>query len=123
LLRHELGFDGVIFSDDLEMKAVANQYAIPEAAVKALAAGCDGVLICGGDHDQQAAALEAVVHAIEDGGLRTAAIEDALKRHQRAKERFLAAPAAARPPGARALRQILGRDEHRAIAEEMARFV
>jgi hypothetical protein len=46
-----------------------------------------------------------------------------LKRQQRAKERFLAAAVATRPPAVRALRSALGRDEHRAIADEMARFL
>jgi beta-N-acetylhexosaminidase len=122
LLRSELRFDGVILSDDLEMKAVANAYAVPDAAVLALRAGCDGVLICSGDHDTQAAALEALVHAVEEERLPMSRVEDALKRQRRAKERFLAA-AGSKPPAARALRQALGRDEHRAIAEEMARFV
>src|SRR5438876_356955 len=123
LLREELKYDGVILSDDLEMKAVANEYAVPSAAVLAVEAGCDGVLICSGDHDTQAAALESLVHAIEDERLRLTCVEDALARLQRAKERFLAAPIAARPPHGRALRAILGRDEHRAIADEMARFL
>ena len=123
LLREELKYDGVILSDDLEMKAVANEYAVPSAAVLAVEAGCDGVLICSGDHDTQAAALESLVHAIEDERLRLTRVEDALARLQRAKERFLAAPIAARPPHGRALRAILGRDEHRAIADEMARFL
>jgi beta-N-acetylhexosaminidase len=122
LLRSELGFDGVILSDDLEMKAVANAYAVPDAAVLALKAGCDGVLICSGDHDTQAAALESLVHAVEEEQLAMARVDDALKRQRRAKEQFLAA-AASKPPPGRALRQALGRDEHRAIADEMARFV
>jgi hypothetical protein len=50
-------------------------------------------------------------------------VEDALKRQQRAKERFLGTALTARPAGAKALRQVLGRDEHRAIADEMARFL
>ena len=75
------------------------------------------------DHDTQAAALESLVHAIEDERLRLTRVEDALARQQRAKERFLAAPIAPRPAHGRALRQILGRDEHRAIADEMARFL
>lgn len=122
ILREELKFDGVILSDDLEMKAIASQYAVPAAAVLAVEAGCDGVLICSGDHDTQAAALEALVHAVEDDRLRLARVDDALKRQQRAKERFLAAPVAARPLAGRALGAVLGRDEHRAVAEEMARF-
>ncbi len=122
LLREELGFEGVILSDDLEMKAIAKEYAVPESAVLAIQAGCDGVLICSGDHDTQAAALEALIHAVEDERLPMTRVEDALRRQRRAKERFLAAPVASRPPSARTLRDALGRGEHRAIADEMARF-
>jgi beta-N-acetylhexosaminidase len=122
MLRDELHFPGVILSDDLEMKAIAASYTVPDAAVRAIAAGCDGVLICSGDHDAQAAALEALVHAVEEERIPFARLEDALKRQQRAKERFLAANVAARPQAGKALRQALGRDEHQAIAGEMARF-
>jgi beta-N-acetylhexosaminidase len=122
LLRDELGYQGVILSDDLEMKAIAATYSVPDAAVRAIAAGCDGVLICSGDHDTQAAALEALVHAVEEERIPIARIDDALKRQQRAKERFLAAQVAARPKDGKALRQALGRNEHQAIAGEMARF-
>jgi beta-N-acetylhexosaminidase len=123
ILREELGFSGVILSDDLEMKAIAGQYSVPSASVMAIAAGCDGVLICSGDHDTQVAALEALVHAVEDGTLPMARVDDALARQQRAKERFLAAPAAARPRMGAALRDVLGHDTHRAVADEMARFL
>jgi len=123
ILRREIGFEGVILSDDLEMRAIAATYAVPDAAVRAIGAGCDGLLICSGDHALQAAALEAIVHAFEDERLPTARVEDALKRQMRAKERFLAVPTAARPMRGKALRQALGRDEHQAIAGEMARFV
>jgi len=123
LLRGELKYDGVILSDDLEMKAIANDYAVPSAATLAIEAGCDACLICSGDHDTQGAALESLVHAVEDDRLPLSRVEDAIARQQRAKERFLAAPVAARPWRGRALRQLLGRDEHRAIADEMARFL
>jgi beta-N-acetylhexosaminidase len=123
LLREELRFEGVILSDDLEMKAIASSYAVPAAAVLAVEAGCDGVLICGGDHDVQVSALEALIHAVEDERLRLTRVEDALKRQQRAKERFLAASVARRPLDGRRLRQVIGRDEHRAIADEMARYL
>jgi beta-N-acetylhexosaminidase len=123
LLREELNYGGVILSDDLEMKAVAQEYEVASAAVLAVQAGCDGVLICSGDHDTQAAALEALVHAVEDERLPAARMDDALARQRRAKERFLASPVAAKPPTGRALRAALGRDDHRAIAAEMARFL
>ena len=123
ILRHELRYDGVILSDDLEMKAIASSYEVPASAVMALQAGCDGVLICSGDHHTQAAALEGVIHAVEDERLPLARVEDALKRHQRAKERFLTDAVAARPLSGRQLRAAIGRDEHVAIAQEMARYL
>ena len=58
-------FQGVILSDDLEMKAIAKTYTVPDAAVEAIAAGCDGLLVCSGDVDVQAATLEALVYAVE----------------------------------------------------------
>jgi beta-N-acetylhexosaminidase len=120
MLREELGFNGVIVGDDLEMKAVARQYAVPDSAVQAIAAGCDGLLICSGNAEVQAQTLEALVHAVEDGRIPFKRVEDALARNRRAKERFLAAPVAAgRPP----LRSVLGCDEHRRVAEEMSRFL
>jgi beta-N-acetylhexosaminidase len=122
ILRHELKFPGVILSDDLEMKALANDIRVPESAVRAIQAGCDGVLICSGDHDTQAGALEALVHAVEDERLPLARVEDALARQRRAKERFLAGQAGRRPLTAQALRAAIGRDEHKAIADAMARY-
>ena len=122
LLREELRYDGVILSDDLEMKAIANQYTVPDAAVMAIDAGCDGMLICSGDHDVQSAALESLVHAVEDQRLGRVRVDDALARQRRAKERFLAA-GTARPLRGQALRAWLGRGEHQAIADEMAQFL
>jgi beta-N-acetylhexosaminidase len=120
LLREELGYQGVILSDDLEMKAIAKTHAIPDAAVQAIAAGCDGVLICSGNLDAHAAALEALVHAVEDGRLPFKRVEDALARQRRAKERFLAKPPAAPRPDR--IKRILGSDLHQRIADEMRRF-
>jgi beta-N-acetylhexosaminidase len=122
LLRGELKYDGVILSDDLEMKAIAKTYEVPEAAVLALEAGCDGVLICSVDYQRQAATLEAIVRAIEQERLSVSLVENALRRQRRAKERFLAAPLLSGPPSARNLQLSIGTDEHQAIAHEMARF-
>jgi beta-N-acetylhexosaminidase len=124
LLKRKLGFGGLVLSDDLDMKAISARYGVPEATVAAIAAGCDAVLMCGAPQEPQAAALEAVIHAVEQGSLPLARVEDALSRHRRVKERFLRAqaPARARPLEGRALRDVLGRDEHQAVAAEMARF-
>ena len=121
ILRDELGYRGVILSDDLEMKAIARAYEIPEAAVQAVAAGCDALLVCSGDAGVQAATLEALVHAVEDGRIAYSRIEDALKRLRHAKERFLAAPVGT--GRAQRLQHVLGCDAHQRIAEEMSRFL
>jgi len=121
VLRDELGYRGVILSDDLEMKAIAQSYEVPEAAVQAVMAGCDALLVCSGEADVQAATLEALVHAVEDGRIAYKRIEDALTRLRRAKERFLAAPVGTgRAPR---LQQVLGCDAHQRIAEEMSRYL
>lgn len=120
LLKQKMGYDGLVLSDDLEMKAISGRYGIPEATVKAIAAGCDAVLMCGEDQDTQARALEAVIRAVEDGTIPFTRAEDALARHRRVKERFLTRRPA--PLSGAALRTVLGRDEHQAIAAEMSRF-
>lgn len=46
LLRGELGYEGCVISDDLEMKAIADHYGSGEAGVRAIDAGCDLLLVC-----------------------------------------------------------------------------
>ncbi|HEY8375106.1 MAG TPA: beta-N-acetylhexosaminidase [Nannocystis sp.] len=46
LLREEIGFDGVVFSDDLEMKAVADHFTPEQRVHWSLEAGCDALLVC-----------------------------------------------------------------------------
>jgi len=121
-LKDALAYGGVVVTDDLEMGAIKSRYSTAEATIGALAAGCDIALLCGTAADPQVAALEAVVHAVEDGTLPLTRVEDALARHRRAKERFLA-PTRLRPLEGRALRALLGRDEHQAVAADMARFL
>lgn len=55
LLRRDVGFEGVLFSDDLEMRAVADHYPVEDAAVWAVEAGCDVILICRSEEAQERA--------------------------------------------------------------------
>jgi len=118
-LRGELGYGGLVVSDDLGMKAISRRHGLGAAAVGAVAAGCDLVLLCNSTPDEQAGALEALVRALEDGTLRPAAVDASVARQQAAKARFLG-PAADRapvPPVA-----VVGCEAHQAIAREMEAF-
>jgi beta-N-acetylhexosaminidase len=119
-LKRELGFGGLVLSDDLDMRAITNQFQAGDAAVRALAAGCDAFLICGPDPARPLEALEAVIRAVEEERLPLTRVEDALARHRRVKARFLSADPA--PLRARDLHTVLGRAEHRAVADAMARY-
>lgn len=115
LLKQHLGFSGVVFSDDLGMKAVSATTPLPEATVATLQAGCDAALLCNSTTGEQWLAIEAVIRAAESGQLTSPRIDDALARQRRVKERF--ASIAPRPmvPLDR-----VGGAEHLAIAREMA---
>ena len=97
LLRGELGFAGVVVSDALDMVGASGEIGIPEAAVRAIAAGCD--LLCIGTEntgeqlDAIALALDA---AVEDGRLDATRLADAGDRNV-ALARSLAA-ATSEPP-------------------------
>jgi beta-N-acetylhexosaminidase len=88
LLREELGFDGVIITDCLEMDAIAAGIGIEQGAVQALKAGADLVLI---SHRaaRQCAGVEAALAAVRAGTLSTAEIAQAAERVLRLKQRFL----------------------------------
>lgn len=118
VLKTQLGFKGIVISDDLAMKAISATWEPGESMVAALAAGCDAVLLCDPKPDEQAAALEAVIHAVEARTLPLSRVEDALARAQRVKARFLARRGAAAPP----FDAVLGCAEHQAVAEQMAAF-
>jgi len=80
LLRGEVGFDGLVFGDDLEMQAVADHFAPEDLVNRALGAGVDALLVCRRTdlRDAALAALEALPQHVVAPGLRRMA---AFKRH------------------------------------------
>ena len=119
-LRQALGQDGLIAADDLQMQAIAGSYTLEDAAAGAVGAGCDLVLLCGTDVGRQAAALEAIIHAVEAGTLSVRDVEAAMARQGRVKARFLGS-IRARPRATRRISELVGRSESWAVAEEIAR--
>jgi beta-N-acetylhexosaminidase len=88
LLRTELRYDGVVFSDDLEMKAVSGKYSAEEAAALAVAAGVDELLFCH-DRSRAAAALDALARAAESDTDMLNRVEESYRRIRRLKKRAL----------------------------------
>src|SRR5262249_28260146 len=91
LLRGELGYDGYVVSDDLEMKAIVDHYSVGRAAVMSILAGCDGCLVCATPslireaHDELA-------RAIASGEVTSAMVAGAWRRREKllSKSRRLA---------------------------------
>ena len=83
LLRGQLGFEGVVVTDDLQMKAISDHYGFAEAICQSLEAGIDMIVI-GNNLEHRAAllgeAIEAVVTGIESGVVREETISAALAR-------------------------------------------
>jgi beta-N-acetylhexosaminidase len=81
LLREELGFDGVVVTDALEMRGLSASVGVEEGAVRALAAGADALCI---GHDLReesvAAIIEAIAAAVADGRLPLERLEQAAAR-------------------------------------------
>jgi len=78
-LRDRLGFDGMLVSDDLEMQAIAARWSTKDAAVQAVAAGCDALLVCWSDEKQEDA-VDALVREAERSTAFRARCEQAFRR-------------------------------------------
>lgn len=87
VLRGKMGFDGLIISDGMEMKAIADHYGIGRGSVLALIAGCDILLLCH-EYDEQKAAFDEVKKAVESGELPVELLREKVMRINRAKAKL-----------------------------------
>ena len=111
LLRRQLGYHGVLFSDDLEMQAAAGRHPPGRLAVRALEAGCDMLLVCQSVETARAA-MEGVEQALDAGRLDARVVVEALARIHRLRA------ALARLRGSTATR--LGWPAHARLARRLA---
>ena len=88
LLRHNMRYDGMVLTDDLEMHAIIDHYGIEDAAVRAVLAGCDVLLICK-DRDREVAAFTAIEQAVASGIISIERLNLSVARIARIKERFV----------------------------------
>lgn len=85
LLRKELGFKGLLITDDLEMGAITESFGIAQAAQRSFMAGADQLLIC---HtlEQQRLAAETVLSSVENDNEAGRRLEESLQRINNAKK-------------------------------------
>ncbi|MDW8807608.1 glycoside hydrolase family 3 N-terminal domain-containing protein [Streptomyces scabiei] len=82
LLRGALGYDGLIVTDGMEMRAIAGTYGIERGSVLALAAGADAICVGGGLADEETVLRlrDALVTSVRDGDLAEERLADAARR-------------------------------------------
>lgn len=93
LLREEMGYQGVIFTDSMAMQAVADHFGVAEGAVLSVEAGADVVLACGTFEDQ-VTTVQALVDAVRSGRLTEARLDESVRRIFALKSRYHNAPEA-----------------------------
>jgi beta-N-acetylhexosaminidase len=86
LLREQLGYDGLVVSDDLEMGAIIKNYGVGDACKTAVKAGSDMLAICA-DPERITAGFRAVLAAVGAGEISEARIDESLGRIAEAKTR------------------------------------
>ena len=85
LLREELGFDGLLITDDMEMKAIDDRYRSGEAAVMAVEAGADIVMTLW-TPPKQNEVFDALLSAVKSGRISQARLDQSVKRILKSKE-------------------------------------
>lgn len=84
LLRTQMGFQGLVVSDDFRMGSVADHYDMGDAAVRFILAGGDMVM-CGAQHDKQRKIADGLLAAVSDGTLSESRLDESVLRILAAK--------------------------------------
>jgi beta-N-acetylhexosaminidase len=114
MLRREFRYTGLVFSDDLEMRALADREPVEESTTKALRAGCDIVLVCKSFELAERAHAALVKEAEKDDAFK-ARCADAAARSRAVRDRFQARPAASED-----LQRALARSGAAEVLDEIA---
>lgn len=84
LLRNELGYKGIIITDDMEMGAVANHYSFRDIGVKAVQAGADIVMVCH-EYEHETDVYLGLLEAVQSGTISKERVDESVKRIVKAK--------------------------------------
>ncbi|OOF99862.1 glycoside hydrolase family 3 protein [Aspergillus carbonarius ITEM 5010] len=88
ILRNDMGYDGMVITDCLEMDGIRATYGTEQGAVLALAAGCDSIMICHTFAVQVASILK-VCQAVESGQIPPLRLAEAIRRVDKLKRGFV----------------------------------
>lgn len=91
LLRSELGFDGLVITDDLEMGAIVKNYGIGDACKMAIRAGADMLAICA-DPNAVRQGFNAVLEAVKSEEIPASRLDESLRRIVLLKDRLMTPP-------------------------------
>jgi beta-N-acetylhexosaminidase len=89
LLRKELGFSGLVLTDDMEMGAISEMISFEDAVIKAFQAGADMMLVCH-TAEKALAANEALAKAIESGRISFQRLFESQQRIQQFRDEWIA---------------------------------
>jgi len=87
ILRKELGYTGLVITDDLEMGAIEENGAIADAALASFMAGADLLLICH-NHQKIRDSINALTKGFEEGQINPNDVKLALSRQEKVRKRF-----------------------------------
>ena len=87
ILRDDMGFKGVEFTDDMTMGAIEKNFNIEDAAVRAFNAGCDILLVCHG-YEKELSVIKALKEAAENGEISQERIDESVYRIIQLKNKY-----------------------------------
>lgn len=93
LLRQQLGFDGVVIADDMQMDAIAEHYGLEVALRQAIVAGVDIITFANNNHrayepDIAPKVIKIIASLVEDGAISEARIDESVARIRAFKQRL-----------------------------------
>ena len=112
ILREQLAFNGMVVSDDMQMKAIADHFGFDDAVVRAVDAGVDLLWICH-TTELQARAIDVIAKAVAGGHLSRRRLEEAARRQDAVFARFV--KPATRTPDL----DVIGCREHQAVSDRI----
>lgn len=87
ILRKQMGFGGVVITDDMTMGAISKNYGLAEAAVISFQAGSDLILVVRG-YDNEVSVAEALKNAVQSGKVSQARLDESVYRILKLKEKY-----------------------------------